>query len=75
MNPLDGEPILGAHSMCFVGYEDDETDTALGGGKFYVRNSWENWASESTIGASGYGTISYSYISRFGAEAYCIDLL
>jgi C1A family cysteine protease len=61
------------HAMCLVGYEDLPGDTDTGGGRFLVRNSWESyWATESKLGI-GYGTIPYSYIAKFGSEAYSID--
>jgi C1A family cysteine protease len=61
------------HAMCFVGYEDLPGDTDTGGGRFLVRNSWNSyWATESKLGI-GYGTIPYSYIAKFGSEAYSID--
>jgi hypothetical protein len=60
------------HSMCFVGYQDDASDPASGGGKFYVRNSWDQWATQSQLGM-GYGTISYNYIASWCTEAYSIN--
>jgi C1A family cysteine protease len=74
VNPIPNEPEVGGHAMCFVGYEDIPGEPDLGGGKFYLRNSWNNfWATESILGTAGYGTIPYSYIARFGAEAYTIE--
>ena len=74
MNPIPGEGEIGGHAMCFVGYEDIPDQPDLGGGKFYLRNSWNShWATNSVLGSPGYGTIPYSYIARFGAEAYTIE--
>ena len=73
VNPIPNEQENGGHAMCFVGYEDVADEPDLGGGKFYLRNSWNGyWATESVLGISGYGTIPYSYIARFGSEAYSI---
>jgi C1A family cysteine protease len=60
--------------MCLVGYDDDPGNAALGGGRFRVRNSWgtADWAYESAVGTPGYGSIPYSYISRFCVEAWSI---
>ncbi|MBZ5726650.1 MAG: C1 family peptidase [Acidobacteriia bacterium] len=74
VNPIPGEEDVGGHAMCFVGYQDIAGEPDLGGGKFYLRNSWDSyWATESVLGQPGYGTIPYSYIARFGSEAYSID--
>jgi hypothetical protein len=77
INPFSlstGDVQVGGHSMCFVGYQDDEdNDPALGGGTLYLRNSWDQWATESVLGTAGYGTISYSYITSWCAEAYSIN--
>jgi C1A family cysteine protease len=72
-NPIPGESNIGAHAMCFVGYQDDADDVANGGGYFILRNSWNsNWATESAVGVTGYGTIPYSYINAYCVEAYSI---
>jgi len=74
VNPIPGENEVGGHAMCFVGYEDISNQPDLGGGKFYLRNSWNSyWATDSVLGTAGYGTIPYSYIARFGEEAYTIE--
>lgn len=74
LNPIPGEQEVGGHAMCFVGYEDIPGEPDLGGGKFYLRNSWDSyWATHPVLATPGYGTIPYSYIARFGAEAYSID--
>jgi C1A family cysteine protease len=73
LNPSPQEQPIGSHSMCFVGYEDDTDDVALGGGKFLLRNSLENWGTQSVLGVAGYGTISYSYITNFCIEGYSIE--
>jgi C1A family cysteine protease len=73
VNPIPGEQNVGGHAMCLVGYEDLPDQTALGGGRFYLRNSWgTTWAYQSAIGAAGYGTIPYSYIAGNCEEAYAI---
>lgn len=73
INPLQGEPNVGGHAMCFVGYEDVRDNGVLGGGKFYLRNSWgAQWATQSVLGTPGYGTIPYSYIGANCSEAYSI---
>jgi C1A family cysteine protease len=73
VNPIPNENDSGGHAMCFVGYEDMPDEAALGGGRFYLRNSWNGyWATQSVLGTTGYGTIPYSYIARFGMEAYSI---
>ena len=74
LNPIPGEQDVGGHAMCFVGYEDIPGEPDLGGGKFYLRNSWDSyWATHPVLATPGYGTIPYSYIARFGTEAYSID--
>jgi len=74
VNPIPGEGDVGGHAMCFVGYEDQSDAPGLGGGRFYLRNSWDaNWATEPVLGTAGYGTIPYSYIARLGTEAYSIQ--
>ncbi|MFM0478764.1 C1 family peptidase [Paraburkholderia strydomiana] len=72
-NPIPGETTTEGHAMCFVGYEDDPTDVANGGGHFIIRNSWDSyWATNSVVGVTGYGTIPYSYINAYCAEAYSL---
>jgi C1A family cysteine protease len=74
INPIPNEEEINGHAMCFVGYEDIPDELDLGGGKFFIRNSWNSyWATESVLGSAGYGTIPYSYITRFGTEAYSIE--
>lgn len=74
INPIPNEQESGGHAMCFVGYEDIPDEPDLGGGKFYLRNSWNSyWATQSVLGSAGFGTIPYSYIARFATEAYSID--
>jgi C1A family cysteine protease len=72
--PIPGEVRAGGHAMCLVGYiDDDPTTVGTGGGRFILRNSWgQNWGFSSPYGA-GYGTIPYSYITRFCSEAYSPD--
>jgi C1A family cysteine protease len=74
VNPLPGEAQVGGHAMCFVGYQDEDAAVALGGGRFWIRNSWGTvWASQSAIGTAGYGTIPYSYIAANCTEAFAIE--
>jgi C1A family cysteine protease len=73
VNPIPNEQDVGGHAMCFVGYEDLPSDQEIGGGRFYLQNSWNNkWATQSVLGTAGYGTIPYSYIAHYGEEAYSI---
>ncbi len=74
LNPIPHEKPDGGHAMCLVGYDDDPGNVALGGGRFRVRNSWgtTDWAYHSAVGVPGYGSIPYSYISRFCVEAYSL---
>jgi hypothetical protein len=66
--PNGKEPELGGHAMCMVGYQDDATVPALGGGRFIIRNSYGTiWGATSTYGP-GYGTIPYAYIASMGRE-------
>lgn len=72
INPIPTETTVGGHAMCMIGYQDEPDDLPSGGGKFLIRNSWgTDWAPQSLI-APGYGSIPYSYIARFGTEAYSI---
>lgn len=65
--PLSGDPVVGGHCMCFVGYQDNAAYP--GGGYFILRNSWgTGWAYQSPYGA-GYGTIPFAYISGHCTEA------
>lgn len=74
VNPIPNEESNEGHAMCFVGYEDIPDEPDLGGGKFWIRNSWDGeWATASVLGSAGYGTIPYSYIGRFATEAYSIE--
>jgi len=73
VNPIPGEMDVGGHAMCLVGYEDMPGDLLYGGGKFYLRNSWDGqWATASTLGTTGYGTIPYSYIAATCREAFSV---
>jgi C1A family cysteine protease len=73
--PIPGEvPLDGGHAMCFVGYEDLPGLEELGGGRFVLRNSWGNaWATQSSTGTVGFGTIPYAYIAAYGREAYSLS--
>jgi len=71
--PIPGETRAGGHAMCFVGYEDLQDKPEIGGGRFFLRNSWDsNWGIHSAVNQSGYGTIPYAYISGFCVEAYVL---
>lgn len=71
--PIPGERAAGGHAMCIVGCELSVENPALGGGRFVLRNSWgTGWAPRSVYGP-GYGTIPFSYISRYGMEAWVVD--
>jgi papain like protease len=71
-NPIPGETRVGGHAMCIVGCIDQPDRPELGGGRFILRNSWgTGWGQTSPYG-SGYGTIPYIYIQRFGMEAYTL---
>lgn len=73
VNPIPNEANVGGHAMCFVGYQDLPDQPELGGGKFYLQNSWDaEWATQSVLGTTGYGTIPYSYIAQYCEEAYSI---
>lgn len=68
--PFPGEISSGAHAMCIVGYDDQGSPET---GRFLVRNSWDTvWGTESSLGP-GYGTIPYSYIDKYCAEAYSLE--
>ena len=70
--PIPGEIRTGGHAMCIVGCVDLPDKPALGGGRFILRNSWgAAWGINSPYG-SGYGTIPFAYIARFGSEAYAV---
>lgn len=72
VNPIPGEPFVGNHALCAVGYADMPDRADLGGGLFLVRNSWwPGWATQSPI-APGYGTISYYYVANYAAQACAI---
>jgi C1A family cysteine protease len=74
VNPLPGEPNVGGHAMCLVGYMDDDATLGIGGGRFYLRNSWGTaWANQSVLGTPGYGTIPYSYIAANCTEAFTLE--
>jgi len=58
------------HAMCMVGYVDDTSNPALGGGRFIVRNSWGDYfGKQSWCGLPpGHGTIPYVYITNYGRD-------
>jgi hypothetical protein len=68
---LPGEPDVGDHAMCLVGYRDDPS--APGGGYFIVRNSWgPGWASENPDGP-GYAHIPYAVLRTHTQVALVLD--
>jgi C1A family cysteine protease len=71
--PIPGEKPIDGHAMCIVGYDEQDSDVAPGGGRFVIRNSWGTtaWAYQSAY-QPGYGTIPYAYIAAYGQEAYSI---
>ncbi len=71
--PFPGERPVGGHAMCLVGFQDMPGEDEIGGGRFFLRNSWGTaWGTSSSLGI-GYGTIPYSYLARYGQEAYSIS--
>lgn len=59
---VNGEPSVGGHAVCLVGYQDN--DVYPGGGYFILRNSWDvAWGSACPYGA-GHGTIPYAYVAN-----------
>ncbi len=57
-----------AHSLCMVGYQDDET--VPGDGYFIVRNSWgSGWATQCPDGP-GYCWLPYNYLQSYGLTAF-----
>jgi C1A family cysteine protease len=71
--PFPGEAVVGGHAMCICGYLDDPAEEDIGGGRFILRNSWDSAWGTASVHGTGYGTIPYAYISRFGKEAYSIE--
>jgi C1A family cysteine protease len=70
--PIPGEVRVGGHAMCIVGCIDLPDRHEIGGGRFILRNSWDaKWGISSPYG-TGYGSIPYAYIARFGTEAYSV---
>ncbi|MCU1701347.1 MAG: hypothetical protein JWR34_7410 [Mycobacterium sp.] len=69
--PIPGQTPQGGHAMCVVGY--GYSDEFLGGGYVIVRNSWgTTWAYRSPFGP-GYGTLPFSYVSRYWWELSSFD--
>ena len=59
--PVAGDPILGGHALCVMGYDDNHA----GGGAFQIMNSWgESW------GDGGIGWVRYADFPKFCKEAY-----
>jgi len=70
--PIPGEVRVGGHALCAVGCVELPGQPEIGGGRFIVRNSWGiRWGMNSSYGV-GYGTLPYSYVARFGVEAYSV---
>lgn len=57
-DPAPKEKIIGGHSICIVGYDDDKK-------LFKFKNSWD----ATSWGDKGYGYISYDYIKN-SSEAW-----
>lgn len=69
--PIPGTIPEEGHAMCVVGY--GYSDEFLGGGYVIVRNSWgPTWAYQSPF-APGYGTLPFSYVSRYCWELTSFD--
>jgi C1A family cysteine protease len=66
--PTSSDTLLGGHAMCIVGYQDDTSIPALGGGRFIVRNSHGPEFGALSAFGPGYGTIPYSYVAAYGQE-------
>lgn len=66
--PLPGEQPIGGHCMCMVGYEDDDSVPALGGGRFILRNSFGTAFGALSPYGAGHGTIPYAYIAARGQD-------
>ncbi len=71
--PFPGEAVVGGHAMCICGYQDDPAEDEIGGGRFILRNSWDSAWGTASVHGIGFGTIPYSYIAKFGSEAYSIE--
>ena len=69
--PLPGENTDGGQAVVLVGYE--ENSALPGGGAFIIQNSWGSaWGLKARYGV-GCGTLSYSYASLYGLEAYTLE--
>jgi hypothetical protein len=66
--PLPNEVTKGGHAMCIVGYKDDTSVPALGGGRFILRNSHGLEFGATSPYGPGHGTIPYAYIAREGLD-------
>jgi C1A family cysteine protease len=56
--PTKKEPIIGAHAIVIVGYDDEKH-------MFKFVNSWGNkW------GDKGFGYLSYDYFTKYGNDAW-----
>jgi len=70
--PVPNSVLEGGHAMCAVGFDFD--DDFAGGGYFVLRNSWGiAWAPRSPI-EPGYGVIPFTYIEKYGWEAYSLEM-
>lgn len=60
--PGTDENQLGAHAICFVGFDDDKR-------LFKFKNSWgKGW------GDNGYGYLPYDYVERFLSDAWAFSI-
>jgi hypothetical protein len=66
--PAPGEDPIGGHCMCMVGYEDDASVPALGGGRFIIRNSYGAVFGATSSYGPGHGTIPYAYIAGLAQD-------
>lgn len=66
--PAPGEQPIGGHCMCMVGYQDDASVPALGGGRFIIRNSYGPMFGAASAFGPGHGTIPYSYVAGLGQD-------
>jgi len=64
--PLPGEPLLGGHAMCVVGYvEGKDPDGLYDTDYFILRNSWgEEWAAENPLGLPGHALVPAAFFNQ-----------
>ncbi len=70
---LGGEPPLGIHALCVVGYRLDAS--VPGGGLFIARNSWgTDWAAESPV-APGHALVPFRYVEEALGKGFAATAL